>query len=365
MRELMWGVSDAFFDARDGLEGWLMEDKKSAYGAAMCRILLGVAVLLLLIGNFSTRQLWIGPASVWAEPTRVVSNFPEIAVLEGASGLIVTVVYLFVLFSAVSFTLGWHTRVASIFTLIGFIVLVSQNPIVGNAADDLIRLALLWMLLIDSSAHWSLDNRRRQRTPAFGDTDEVTAFRSAWNSHETVPVWLSNSLHNIGVAGLAAQTVLIYMNGGLTKIASATWRHGTALYSTMQLPDYRPFPWLSDLFSHNAILLALITYAVLFTQLFFGVFLINRITRRIVIALAIVVNIFFALLMSLAVASLAILAPTALFVSASSFESAAAWFGDVTLPAQYWLEDRLDDLRDRIDDFRTKTKAKPGSRRAV
>lgn len=357
----MWAVSDGFHDAKDGLEGWLLDDKKAAYGAAVCRILLALAVLLLLVGNFSTRQLWIGPASVWADPAREASNFPELTILAGASGFIVTVVYVVVLVSALAFLLGWHTRIATILTTFGFIAIVSQNPVVGTSTDNLIRLALLWMLLIDSSSHWSLDNRRRQSGPHMDD-DGVTALKSAWNSDETVPRWLSTSFHNIGIAGLAAQTVLIYMGGGLAKITLAAWRHGTALYSTMQLPDYRPFPALSDLFSSSAILLALITYAVLFTQLFFGVFLINRITRRIVIALAIVVNIFFALLMSLPVASLAILAPTALFVSTSSFESLAAWLDDVTTPARFWLEDRFADSHDRLDDVRDWLS--PGKRRA-
>ena len=53
------------------------------------------------------------------------------------------------------------------------------------------------------------------------------------------------------------------MGAGLLKITESSWQHGNALYSTMQLPDYRPFPWLSDLFSHSQMLLALITYVVL------------------------------------------------------------------------------------------------------
>lgn len=346
----MWAVSDGLLDAKDSVEGWLLDDKKAMYGAAACRILLGAAVLLLLTGNFSTRQLWIGPASVWADPVRSVSTFPELTILSGASGFIVTAVYCFVLFSAFAFTLGWHTRVATIFTLIGFIAIVGQNPTVGSSADNLIRLALLWMLLIDASGHWSLDNRRRRRADA--RDEDVTALKNAWNSNETIPPWLANSLHNIGIAGLAAQTILIYMNGGLTKIASGSWRHGTALYSTMQLPDYRPFPALSDLFSHSQVLLALITYAVLFIQLFFGVFLLNRITRRIGITLAVVVNAFFALLMGLPVASLAIIGTTAIFISTPSYETLLDWLDDLTMPARYWFEDRLDDVRDKIDDLR-------------
>ena len=352
LRELWWAVSDKALDTKDAVEEWFFDEKKSLYGAAACRIILGLSILLLLIGNFSTRQLWVGPASVWADPARAISNFPEMAILDGASSGIVTLVYLFVLFSTFAFTIGWHTRVATIFTLIGYIAITSQNPTVGNQADNIIRLTLLWFLLIDSSEHWALDSRRRISKPAMAVDSDVTALQHAWNSHETVPAWLSNSFHNIGIAGLAAQTILIYMTAGLSKIAESSWRHGTALYSTMQLPDYRPFPAISDLFSHSRFLLAVITYAILLSQLFFAPLLLNKITRTLILALAITVNVFFGLIMSLPVSSLAIIAATGIFISGPAYEAVAGWIGDELIPVRYWLADRTDGLRDRWDDLR-------------
>lgn len=350
LSDLMWTVRDRCLDTKDTVEGWLFDSKKAAYGAAACRITLGAAILLLLGGNFSTRQLWVGPASIWADPVRAVSRFPELGILNGATSSVVTLVYLFVLFSAFAFTIGWHTRVATIFTLIGFIGIVGQNPTVGNQGDNLIRLSLLWMLLIDSSARWSLDAGRRVRTPAM--STDTTAMKAAWNGHETVPRWLANSVHNIGIAGLAAQTILVYTASGFAKIADPAWRHGTALYTTMQLPDYRPFPPLSDAFSQSRVLLALITYAILFAQLFFAAFLLNKVTRFVIIALVIVVNVFFGLIMALPVSSLAILAATAIFVSGSTWESIVDYIKDLLTPTGYWLADRWDDARDKVDDLR-------------
>lgn len=350
LRDLMWAARDLFLDTKDNVEGWFFDDRKAARGAAFCRIVLGSSILLLLVGNFSTRQLWIGPASVWADPVRAVSNFPEIAILNGASTFVVTLVYIFVLFSTLAFTIGWHTRVATIFTAIGFIGIVGQNPTVGNQADNLIRLSLLWMLLIDSSRHFALDARRRSAD--FRMSSEVNALQAAWKGEETVPSWLSTSVHNVGIAGLAAQTILVYMGSGLSKIADPAWRHGTALYTTMQLPDYRPFPILSDLFSHSRVLLALITYAVLFAQMFFAAFLLNKITRTLILALAITVNIFFGLIMALPVASLAIIAATGIFISGSTYAAMSEYLRDLMTPLGYWFADRWDDLRDRLDDLR-------------
>ncbi|MDQ3157361.1 MAG: HTTM domain-containing protein [Actinomycetota bacterium] len=353
MRELLWTLSDRLHDTRDEVEGWVLDTKNGLHGAAACRIGIGLAVFLLLAGNFSTRQLWVGPAAIWAEPVRAVSNFPELGLLKGASSEIVTFIYLLVMLSALALMAGWHSRVAVVITLIGHIAIVGQNPTVGTQGDNLIRLTLLWFLLIDGSQHWSLDNRRRIDRAGADNKAHVSALKHAWNnSQETLPPWLSHGLHNIALAALAAQTVILYMGAGLSKVADSAWRHGNALYYTMQLPDYRPFPWLSDLLSHSQILLALITYAVLVVQLFFGPLLLNKTTRGLVLTLAVLINVFFALVMALPVSSLAFIAVTGLFVSAKTYEAIEAFLSDLFAPLGFWLADRWSDVLDRFDDAR-------------
>jgi len=353
MRVLLWAFSDRFHEVKDDVEAWFLDSKNGLYGAAVCRIGIGLAVFLLLAGNFSSRQLWVGPASIWAEPVRAVSDFPELGLLKGTSSEIVTLIYLLVMFSSLALVAGWHTRVAVVVTLIGHIAIVGQNPTVGNQGDNLLRLALLWFLLIDGSRHWSLDNRRRVDSPAMTD-DDVTALEHAWRSHETLPAWLSHGLHNIGLAALAAQTVILYMGAGFSKVADSAWRHGEALYYTMQLPDYRPFPWLSDLLSHSQILLALITYGVLLVQLFFGPLLLNKTTRGVVLTLAILTNIFLAVVMALPISSLAFIAVTGLFVSAKTYEAIASYLTDLATPIGFWLADRWSDVLDQVDDVRAR-----------
>lgn len=361
--ELLWTLSDRFHNFKDKVEEWFLDTKNGLYGAAACRIGVGLAVFLLLAGNFSSRQLWVGPASIWAEPLRAVSNFPELGLLEGASSEIVTLVYLVVVFSAVALMVGWHTRAAVVVTLIGIIAIVGQNPIVDNEGDNLIRLTLLWFLLIDGSQHWSLDSRRRNRS-AMAD-DHHTALGHAWNnSEEVLPPWLSTGLHNIALAALAAQTVILYMGSGLSKVVDGDWRHGNALYFTMQLPDYRPFPWLSDLLRHSQIVLALITYSVLLVQLFFGPLLLNKRTRALVLTAAVLINAFFALVMAVPVSSLAFIAVTGLFVSAKTYEAIAAYLTDLCTPVGFWLADRRSDVLDRVDDVRKRVRG-PVHRRVL
>lgn len=353
MRELLWTVSDRFHDVKDDLEAWFLDQKNGLYGAAACRIGIGLALLLLFAGNFSTRQLWVGPASIWAEPVRAISSFPEVALVEGSSSDVITLIYVFVMLTAFALMVGWHTRLAVIFTLVGHIAILGQNPTVGNQGDNLLRLALLWFLLIDTSRHWSLDNRRRTSSAAIPDDGNATVLKHAMNnSDDLLPPWLANGVHNIALAALAAQTVILYMGAGLSKITESGWRHGNALYSTMQLPDYRPFPWLSELFSHSQILLALITYAVLGVQLFFGPLLLNKVTRALVLSLAVIVNVFFAVVMALPVSSLAFIAVTGLFVSTRTYEVIAEALGNLFTPVGYGLANRYSELLDRLGDLR-------------
>lgn len=312
MIDLWWRFSDAIGDLRRGFERWMVDERHARRGAAAVRIGTGLAVLGLLLANFTTRDVWVGQASVWAEPARSISTFPELALLRGVSGDILTVVYVLTLLAAVAFTVGWRTKAANVITYIGFIAIVAQNPVVGVQGDNLLRLTLLWLLLMRTADHWSLDARRRDKL-ARGDAD-AKAYEA-----EVLPTWISNLLHNTGLAGLAIQTMLAYTAAGLDKISQDIWQNGTALYFTLQLPESRPFPGLSDLFSSSEFVLAIVTYLIVITQLFFAPLLISRYSRPVVIGSAVVVSVIFAVLFAAPWSQLAVVAVTVLFVSESTW----------------------------------------------
>ncbi len=333
VRDFMWNRVDSAAVLRDQIEDWVLTKKHSLYAAAACRIGTGLAVLGLLVANFTTRDLWVGQASIWAEPARAISRFPELAVLKDVSSDILTVVYVVTMLAALAFVLGWRTKAANVVTFIGFIAIVGQNPVVGGQGDNLVRLTLLWLLLMRTAEHWSLDSRRRRADSKRSRTDDA------------LPRWLSTSLHNLALVALAVQTILVYTAAGLDKISQVTWQHGTALYYTMQLPEYRPFPWLSDLLSSSSVVLAVITYTVLLVQLFFAPLLLNPSSRRIVIGLAIAVNIVFAILFAAPWSSVAVIAVTCLFASDEAFEPIDEWVRDRFGPITGWIGRRGGECR--------------------
>jgi hypothetical protein len=331
-------------EARGRADDWLIGSRHATYAAAVCRIGTSLAVLGLLVSNFSTRDMWVGQASVWAEPARASSRFPELRLLDGVSSDILTLVYLLTMAASLALAAGWHAKAANVVTFVGFIAIVGQNPVVGAPGDNLLRLTLLWLLLMRSADHWSLDAVRRRRRAEAG--------KEASREDDVVPVWLSTGLHNVGLVALCAQTVLAAMAAGLDKVADRAWQHGTALYSTMQLPESRPFPALSDLISRSDVLLALLTYGVLISQLFFGPLLLNRFARRCVIVLAVVVNLLVAVVFAQPWTALGALAVTALFVSDDTWERVEDTVLTASQPATDWVIDRGYDVLDASDAVR-------------
>ena len=324
-------------DARTRAEHWLTADRHGLRALAALRIALGVSVLGLLVSNFGNRQTWVGEGSVWAEPLRNAGRFPEVVLLDGVSGDLLTLVYVVVALAALAFTIGRWTKAANVVTLIGFIAITGQNPVLSEPADGLVRIVLLWMVLVHSSAVWSWDSTHDR-----GDND-------------IVPSWLGIGLHNVGLVGLSAQVALVYLAAGLDKVADPAWQRGTALYSTFQLPEYRVFPWLADLISGSTLLLGLITWTVLFVQLFFVPLLLHRVTRGIVVGLSVVLNVFFAIVLAQVLTSLVLIAVTALFASDQTLgrlgdRVAGVWyrFGDWVVERWYVGADRADAVWFRV-----------------
>ena len=345
MRDMWWGMVDSWEQFRERVDTWVLGEKHGLYGAAACRIGTALSVVGLLLANLSTRDLWVGQASIWAEPARAVSQFPELAVLHNVSSDVLTVVYVVTMLAAVALVLGWHTKAANVITFVGFIAIVAQNPVVGGQSDNLVRLTLLWLLLMRTSERWSLDARRRTKAR------EARRPQRAWDE-DVLPRWLSTAVHNLALVGLATQTVLVYMAAGLDKVSQHAWQHGTALYYTMQLPEYRPFPWLSDLLSSSTFVLAVVTYTVMLVQLFFAPLLLNPISRRVLLVLAVGVNIIFAFLFAAPWSSLAVISVTCLFVSTHTWEAVDDRVRDVFAPATEWVSDRGGAVLDVGDELR-------------
>jgi hypothetical protein len=100
------------------------------------------------------------------------------------------------------------------------------------------------------------------------------------------------------------------------------------------------------------VLLAVLSYGVLLSQLFFGPLLLNTYTRRVVVTLAVVVNLLIAVVFGQPWSSASTIAVTLLFVSDATWQRVEDVVLDVSQPATDWLIERGYDVVDRLDDVK-------------
>ena len=179
--------------------------------------------------------------------------------------------------------------------LIGEVSIIERAPLVGDQGDNILRIGLVLLLLMQTDEYWSLDARRRATTgrPRCRRAAAVVHQRRCTTSRS--PRW-------------AFQLVVVYFSAGMAKARGDLWQHGTALYYPLQLQEFRPFPLLNDLFTHFGLVVGVATYVVVIFELGFGFALLHPVARRIAIAGVIVLHVSIAVLMALPWFSLSMLA---------------------------------------------------------
>ena len=356
-RSALGRLLDVLASWYDTAQTWLFCDKNALYGASFARILSGCAVLGILITNFRQRDLLFGPGSVWNKE-RADNNFywPPKVIVEGMSSGTFLIFYLVVIGLAALWVLGWHARLVGPLMLIGNIAIIERVPVLGDQGDNILRVGLFILMLMHTTEFWSLDARRRRRTRADlverhrgGVRNARAVVRNLYNSQPVLPQWLSNGIHNVAVAMLAFQLTIIYISAGMFKTQGPLWQHGTALYYPLQLQEYKPFPFLTDLFTHFGVMVGISTYVVVFTQLFFPLLLILSVaTRRIAIALVLLFHLSIAVLMALPWFSLEMVAFDAIFVSGTTYIALGAWLKRRGLAVADLWYDVTDPIVDRF-----------------
>ncbi len=345
----------------DIAQTWLMCDKHSMYGASFARILSGCAVLGILITNFRQRDLLFGPGSIWNKE-RADGNFywpPDLVASLGSTEFLFF--YLGVIALAVLWVIGWHARIVGPLMLLGNIAIIERIPVLGDQGDNILRVGLFILMFMHTTEYWSLDARRRRRTDpdllvrhGGGGRNVRAIVRNLYNSQPLLPRWLSNGIHNTTVAALAFQLVIIYISAGMFKTQGDLWQHGTALYYPLQLQEYKPFPFLTDLFTHFGIMVGVATYVVVFIQLFFTPMLMLSVaTRRIAIATVLLFHLSIAVMMALPWFSLEMVAFDTIFVSGTTYIAFGNWLkrrGSAVADLGYDLTDPI------LDRFRSRAR---------
>ena len=364
------GLGEAFLDLVDRvistIERWLVGDQHGLYGAAFARILSGGAVLGILITNFRQRDLLFGPGSVWNKPMQDVALYWPPTLTQNLGSTAFLVFYLVTIAFALGWTLGWHTKITGPLMLLGNVAIIERIPVLGDQGDNILRIGIFLLLLMNVSEVWSLDARRRERREHVAVVRHASVAANvravlvnAWRSQPVVPRWLANTVHNLGYTMLAFQIVLIYFSAGMFKTQGGLWQHGTAIYYPLQLQEYKPFPFLTDVLTYSGVVVNIATYLTVFAQLIFPVaLLLHLMTRRYgllapklffrgVYLVIVGFHVSIAVFMALPWFALEMIAFDAIFVSTATYVGLQTWLArrgeglrelwfDVTDPVVIW-----------------------------
>jgi len=296
------------------VEAWLLDTKKSLYGLAVTRILIGLTGAGLLATNYSSRLYTFGSGSAWnGELAEPVSDFPKIWLFSwfhqvAGNDALFTVLYIVLFALAIAMMLGWRFKIVLPVYFVLWISFIEMNDAVGDQGDNMYRIVLLLMLFADPAARWSLDARRRAKK------DFPTI----------LPREISNLLHNLVLVALTAQVIFVYASGGLFKAGGKPWQDGSAVYTPLMTERFGTWPILSELVTAWGPAVAAISWGSIILQIAFPFMLLTRPTRIIALLGIMSFHIGIGVLMGLPWFSLAMIGIDFIFIRDASWMRASA-----------------------------------------
>jgi hypothetical protein len=179
----------------------------------------------------------------------------------------VLIAWILLLLSAVSLTLGWHSRVSALLVWILFLSFLRRNPMILYAGDQVMTNTALILAISGCGAALSLDQRRRNGR--------------FWSAEERVrwPIRL-----------MQVQLSLIYFFSAQTKLIGEAWNDGSAVSFPWRVyRDWAIFPvpqWLAE----NPFLVNVATWGTMAIELSLAILVWNRHYRYWVLAAGVIMH---------------------------------------------------------------------------
>ena len=288
--------------------------EQALVGASLLRFVVGLNILFIYLINYTQRQYLWGPEGIWPfqeflEYLRTGRSFSLYQFSD--SSLFFELVFHLGILATILFTIGYRTRLASIANWLFLWSLHERNPWILDGGDNIIRIALLFLLFANLGAYFSCDSARYwQRIKEHPDS---------------LPRRFSAILHNFAVLAVITQVCIMYFITGLHKAMGEMWQEGVAAYYVLRVQDYY-WPGVSDLIIQNYWLTVFITYMTVVFELAFPFLLFNTITRRLALLSGLAFHSGIAIFMALPVFQLFVISLYAVFISDREYRALAEWF---------------------------------------
>lgn len=287
---------------------WMADTPHALCGIAVARILFGIGVLGLVLHHLADREFFWGAGSAWSQPFRdtTVWSSPMFGFFSpGDTGGVLTLKLAVLGLAALAMIVGIGGRIPVAIVLLLSVSLLALSPTSVDTEDIIIRIMLAYLLLCQVTARLSADQwlarRRGARRPL-------------------VPAWLTTPLNNAGVVLICGQLCIVYVMAGLAKLRGPTWRDGTAMYYTLHLDQYSPWPELGHALAPHAWIVLPMSWVAVLAQILFPVLVAFARTRLLAVLGLIALHVGIAVLLGLGLFSLAMVAADAVFVRDESIE---------------------------------------------
>ena len=200
------------------------------------------------------------------------------------------------LIAAVLLTIGLATPLAAIVSLAGLVSAVNRAPLNVFGFDDTLGLLLIPLVVGPAGAVLSVDRL------LFAGNDATPSVRAS-----------------IALRLLQVQLCIVYVFSGCGKLLGASWWEGTALWGATANVQYRTLDltWLA----RHPLLINAITLATLWWEVAYAALIWPRLTRPLVLAMAVAVHLGIGLAMGMMEFGLAMIVANLAFVPASMFRS--------------------------------------------
>jgi predicted DCC family thiol-disulfide oxidoreductase YuxK len=259
---------------------WLTEDRW-LIGPSITRVLLGAWAVYYYLLHYPVRGLLWGPDGVWPYQRFVASALSINPLRLSPSPLYFEVLFHGALAIALAYTLGVCTRASGALHWLMIWSLQERNVFLGDGGDNIMRIALLFLVLTDAGRYFSVDALRRRRPPR------------GWLGPR-----LRAAAHIFGVLLVVSQLALLYASTGLYKVMGEVWQEGTALYYILRVDEFT-WPGVAEAIYRSPYAVVFGTYSTVLFEVAFLPALFSRWTRYLVIAAGVLFHAGIALFMGL------------------------------------------------------------------
>ncbi|MGW2232693.1 HTTM domain-containing protein [Streptomyces sp. NPDC001759] len=260
----------------------------SLYATSVLRIGYGLLYLVFLLREFPHRdEIW-GPDSPWT-PALAAQLFDQTGwysfLVLSDSRVYFELCYALALVTSALFMLGWRTRATSVLFAAVVASFHARAIFMTDGGDNLLLLMALYLVLTACGRRWSLDARRERIRAARTDGGPRRVRGPAARQLGEARLTLATVVHNCGVFVIAAQVCFLYGSAGLYKVQGSFWDDGTALHYVLNLDLFQPWPELSHLVDQYPLVLAVVGYLTVLTQVAFPFVLFGRLKYPVLAAL--------------------------------------------------------------------------------